>query len=371
MLYITRELTFGNKCEQVSGDADVRSVAIVFLDTLVTVDATGKTTSAPFSTIRSVCIEDGNFIKVTHKPVTEEATDTVSRSRCRTSFSDSVSPRDDPRPRIRSYSTTLDMEQAMSHKEIEIEVEALRVSSLPAKPASARRWRKPGGVGMVAEKSAPLRMRFKKPKEIWIVFRENMNATLALAEMNKCLDHVSSQDHSQIGYMRSGSLQQSVVLHSLSGKSRHGSPAWFGASDVDEFSRVDPVAIMSLFEYSENSEHLPPAELEAIKMLIDQTPARIWKRGQVVLENGDARKTLFQVVYGSVTARSANGNILVRKGPGETFGEWGFFNSGNRGAGAMIMAEEDTYILESNLSLIERLRPKGGAQVRWRIHASC
>jgi len=363
MLHITRELTFGNTCEQVSGDADVRSVAIVFLDTLVTVDATGKTTSVPFSTIRSVCIEDGNFIKVTHKPEIEEAIDTVSRSRRRPSFSGSSSPRADPRPQLRSCSTTLDMEQAMSHKEIEIEVEALRVSSSLVKPASARRWRKLGSVGLIPEKTAPPRRRFK-PKETWIVFRENLNATLALAEMNKCLDHVSSQDHTQMGLQRSGS-QQSVVCNSSSGKSRRGSLAFFGASDVDEFGRVDPVAIMSLFEYSEKSEHLLPSELEAIKMLIDQTPARIWKRGQVVLENGDARKTLFQVVYGSVTAMCANGNILVRKGPGEIFGEWGFFNSGNRGAGAMIMAEEDTYILETNLSLIERLRQKGDAQVRY------
>jgi len=70
------------------------------------------------------------------------------------------------------------MEQAMSHKEIEIEVEALRVSSSLVKPASARRWRKLGSVGLIPEKTAPPRRRFK-PKETWIVFRDNLNATLA------------------------------------------------------------------------------------------------------------------------------------------------------------------------------------------------
>jgi len=84
---------------------------------------------------------------------------------------------------------------------------------------------------------------------------------------------------------------------------------------------------------------------------------KVFAKDQVVMEIGTVKKCIICVVAGSLSARSKDGTVLVKRGPGEVIGEWGYFSHGNHGASADIVADEDdSEILEISAALVERIR---------------
>ena len=97
----------------------------------------------------------------------------------------------------------------------------------------------------------------------------------------------------------------------------------------------------------EVNDSLTQDEARDIATFLDASPQMVYNKDQVISAQGVVSHTIFCVSEGSVSARNAQGDVLVRRGQREMFGEWSFFGTGNKGAGASIVADEDsTTVLE-------------------------
>ncbi|KAJ1494313.1 hypothetical protein T484DRAFT_2560881 [Baffinella frigidus] len=102
----------------------------------------------------------------------------------------------------------------------------------------------------------------------------------------------------------------------------------------------------SVFEgnhYESTSSLLPKVSegeggVEELGELLEDCLDVEFEKGQTILEEGSWNRTLYMVTSGFALARASNGKVLVRRGPGEMFGEVSFYGSGNRGAGCSVLA---------------------------------
>jgi signal-transduction protein with cAMP-binding, CBS, and nucleotidyltransferase domain len=105
------------------------------------------------------------------------------------------------------------------------------------------------------------------------------------------------------------------------------------------------------------NESLTQDQVNDIASFLDSNSQTVYNKDQVISPQGAVSRTIYCVAEGSVSARNSQGDVLVRRGPREIFGEWSFFSTGNKGAGAAIVADEDsTTVLELNKASIDRIR---------------
>jgi len=119
-----------------------------------------------------------------------------------------------------------------------------------------------------------------------------------------------------------------------------------------------PSGALEVFEvlgYIRPGERLSDSDIEFFEYLKTKAEFRDYTKGQSILSVGDTRRCVFHVIHGSASVRTANGTVLVQKGRGEIFGEYGFFAIGNIGAMAQIVADTDVKCMVFTYELMERI----------------
>ena len=123
-----------------------------------------------------------------------------------------------------------------------------------------------------------------------------------------------------------------------------------------------------MFGYLLPGEDVDNEELEAVKQIFMQAKTCSYKPGEEILRRGSVDRKLFHIVRGTTACVSGTGQVMVRLGAGEIFGEISFVDSGDAGAGANVVAEDNVDCLvltHETMEMLVALQPLVGARF-WR-----
>lgn len=123
-----------------------------------------------------------------------------------------------------------------------------------------------------------------------------------------------------------------------------------------------------MFGYLLPGEEVDDAEREAVKQIFMQAKSCTYKPGDEILRRGCVDRKLYHIVKGTTACVSAAGQVMVRLGSGEIFGEISFVDSGDSGAGANVVAEDNVECLvlsHETMEMLVALQPLVGARF-WR-----
>jgi hypothetical protein len=123
-----------------------------------------------------------------------------------------------------------------------------------------------------------------------------------------------------------------------------------------------------MFGYVMPGEAASEEELEAVSQIFMQAKSYSYNPGDVILHRGSLDSCLFHVVSGSALCMFANGQVMMRLGPGEIFGEVSFVDTGDGGASNNVIAENSVECLvlaRETMEMVAALHPGAGARF-WR-----
>jgi CRP-like cAMP-binding protein len=123
-----------------------------------------------------------------------------------------------------------------------------------------------------------------------------------------------------------------------------------------------------MFGYLLPGEDVDDDEREAVKQIFMQAKTCSYKAGDEILRRGCMDRRLYHIVKGTTACLSLAGQVLVRLGAGEIFGEISFVDSGDSGAGANVVAEDNVECLvlsHETMEMLVALQPLVGARF-WR-----
>jgi CRP-like cAMP-binding protein len=123
-----------------------------------------------------------------------------------------------------------------------------------------------------------------------------------------------------------------------------------------------------MFGYLLPGEDADEDEREAVKQIFMQAKTCSYKAGDEILRRGCMDRRLYHIVKGTTACVSQAGQVLVRLGAGEIFGEISFVDSGDSGAGANVIAEDNVECLvlsHETMEMLVALQPLVGARF-WR-----
>jgi len=100
---------------------------------------------------------------------------------------------------------------------------------------------------------------------------------------------------------------------------------------------------LEFFGYLKPSEEFDLHEYTKFMTALEANSSfKRYVKGQTIAEAGETMRVIFHIISGKVMALDKHGDALVHKIRGDLFGEYSFFEHGNRGTVCKMVAEEDT-----------------------------